>query len=124
MYASLSMVHTGTPFPCTVVPCVGNLSPAKGARNQVGIGLSYWPASLCCLATQFQTRFQESGLVFDSVHVRNASTVRLSLVRLSPAHKARIFKLLRSPGIDFKEFIPPAYVAWRVDTITLFLLGS
>ncbi len=23
-----------------------------------------------------------------------------------------IFKLLRSPGIDFKESIPPAYVAW------------
>jgi hypothetical protein len=32
------------------------------ARNQVGIGLSYRPASLpvCSLATQFQTRFLES----------------------------------------------------------------
>ncbi len=39
---------------------VGNLSPAMGARNQVGIGLSYWPASLGSLATQFQTRFLES----------------------------------------------------------------
>ncbi len=39
---------------------VGNLSPAMGARNQVGIGLSYRPASLCSLATQFQTRFLES----------------------------------------------------------------
>ncbi len=28
-------------------------------RNQVGIGLSYRPASLCSLATQFQTRFLE-----------------------------------------------------------------
>ncbi len=27
--------------------------------------------------------------------------------------RARIFKLLRSPGIDSKELIPPAYVAWR-----------
>ncbi len=27
--------------------CVGNLSPAIGARNQVGIGLSYRTASLC-----------------------------------------------------------------------------
>ncbi len=35
-----------------------------------------------------------------------------------------IFKLLRSPGIDSKESIPPAYVAWRVDTTTIFLLGS
>ncbi len=33
-----------------------------------------------------------------------------------------IFKLLRSPGIDSKESIPPAYVAWRVGTTTLFLL--
>ncbi len=30
------------------------------ARNQVGIGLSYRPASLCSLATQFQTWFLES----------------------------------------------------------------
>jgi hypothetical protein len=37
--------------------CSGNLSPAMGARNQVNIGLSYQPASLCRLATQFQTRF-------------------------------------------------------------------
>jgi hypothetical protein len=38
----------------------GNLSPALGARNQVGIGLSYRPASLCSLVSQFQTRFVES----------------------------------------------------------------
>jgi hypothetical protein len=37
-----------------------NVSPAMGARNQIGIGLSYRPASLCSLATQFQTRFLES----------------------------------------------------------------
>ncbi len=36
----------------------------------------------------------------------------------------RIFKLLRDPGIDSKEPIPPAYVAWRANTITIFLLGS
>jgi hypothetical protein len=29
-----------------------------------------------------------------------------------------------APGIDSKEWIPPAYVAWRVGPITLFLLGS
>jgi hypothetical protein len=38
--------------------------------------------------------------------------------------RAHIFKLSRSAGIDFKELIPPAYVAWRAGTITLFLLGS
>ncbi len=36
-------------------------------------------------------------------------------------YKARIFKILRSPGIDSKESIPPAYVAWRAGTITLSL---
>jgi hypothetical protein len=38
----------------------GKYSPTMGARNQVGIGLSYWPASLCSLAIQFQTQFLES----------------------------------------------------------------
>jgi hypothetical protein len=33
--------------------CVGNLSPPMGARNKVGIGLSYRPASLCTLAPRF-----------------------------------------------------------------------
>jgi hypothetical protein len=40
------------------------------------------------------------------------------------SRKARIFKLLTNPGIDSKESIPPAYVAWRAGTISLFLLGS
>ncbi len=35
-----------------------------------------------------------------------------------------IFKLLRNLGIDSKESNPPAYVAWRAGTTTLFLLGS
>ncbi len=34
-------------------------SPAMGAKNQVGIGSSYRPASLCSLASQFHTRFLE-----------------------------------------------------------------
>jgi hypothetical protein len=39
-------------------------------------------------------------------------------------NRARIFKHLLSPGIDSKEWISPAYVAWRDCTITLFLFGS
>jgi hypothetical protein len=39
--------------------------------------------------------------------------------------RAGIFKLLRSPGIDSKEPILPAFVAWRSGGLTiLFLLGS
>jgi hypothetical protein len=30
----------------------------------------------------------------------------------------RYLKRLRSPGIDSKESIPPAYVAWRAGTTT------
>jgi hypothetical protein len=31
-------------------------------------------------------------------------------------YRARIVKLLRSPGINSKASIPPAYVAWRAST--------
>jgi hypothetical protein len=35
-----------------------------------------------------------------------------------------IFNLLRSPLIDSKESIPPAYVTGLAGTTTLFLIGS
>jgi hypothetical protein len=41
-----------------------------------------------------------------------------------PASQRRYFKLKRSPRIDSREPIPPAYVAWRAGTTTLFLLDS
>jgi hypothetical protein len=59
--------------PPAYVARVGNLSPAIVARNQVGIGLSYQPASPCSLDTQFQTLFLESiprpiaGLMFPTL---------------------------------------------------------
>jgi hypothetical protein len=37
---------------------------------------------------------------------------------------ARTFKCLWGLGIDSKEWIPPAYVAWRDGTKTIFLLGA
>ncbi len=62
--------------------CVGNFSPAMGASNTVGIGLSYRPASLRSLATQFQTRLLESiprpiaGLKFSTLsNVTHFTTV-------------------------------------------------
>ncbi len=39
-------------------------------------------------------------------------------------YRAGIFKPLWSPGIDAKASTPPAYVAWRAGTITLFLVGA
>jgi hypothetical protein len=50
--------------------------------------------------------------------------VRVLVYKLQENIRDGIFKLLRSPRIDSKEWIPPAYVAWRAGTTTLFLLGS
>ncbi len=41
-----------------------------------------------------------------------------------PTGWARIFKRVWGPGIDSKEWIPPAYVAWWAGTIILFLFDS
>jgi hypothetical protein len=38
--------------------------------------------------------------------------------------RARIFKLLGSPRIDFNKSFPPAYVAWQAGMTALFLLGG
>jgi hypothetical protein len=38
--------------------------------------------------------------------------------------RAGIFKRVWGPGIDSKEWIPPAYVVWRAGTMTPFLPGS
>jgi hypothetical protein len=35
-----------------------------------------------------------------------------------------IFNILRIPGIDSLESIPPAYIAWLAGTTILFLLVS
>jgi hypothetical protein len=40
---------------------------------------------------------------------------------ISLQNRARILKRLWSSGIDSKEWIPPAYGAWRAGTTTLFL---
>jgi hypothetical protein len=40
---------------------------------------------------------------------------------MSEKCRARILKLLRSPRIDSKESIPPAFAAWRAGTTTRFL---
>jgi len=45
------------------------------------------------------------------------------LFLMTHLYRARSFKLSRSPRIDSKEMILPAYVAWRATTTTLFLLG-
>ncbi len=52
------------------------------------------------------------------------SRLSVPMATVTTVSWARTFKCLWGPGIDSKEWIPPAYVAWRAGTITLFLLGS
>jgi hypothetical protein len=69
------------------------------------------------------SRDRESLFSFEWI-VRGLVHKNLLLVKLtSSLDKAGIFNLLWSPGIDFTESIPPAYVAWRAGTTTPLLLG-
>ncbi len=47
-----------------------------------------------------------------------------TMITSKPGGRARTFKCLWGPGIDAKEWIPPAYVVWRAGTKTLFLLSA
>jgi hypothetical protein len=60
LFAWSQQDFSAIPVSISADSCVGNFIPVMGARNQVGIGLWYRPASLRILATQFQTRFLES----------------------------------------------------------------
>jgi hypothetical protein len=65
-------------------------------RNQVGIGLSYRPAGLCSLATQFQTRFLKSiphpieGLKFSTlIKFREVLKPRSRVIFIWPSVRSR-----------------------------------
>jgi hypothetical protein len=62
-----------------------------------------------------------SWLGIVSVYVRVEVVFKPSFVReFIKKTRARIFNLLRDPRMDSKEPIPPAYVAWRAGTLTLY----
>jgi hypothetical protein len=63
---------------------------------------------LCCLGvcSSYETNIQDGG---KTVNVVSGSPPKLIV-------RAPVFKRLKSPGINFKESIPPAYIAWRTDT--------
>jgi hypothetical protein len=111
---------------------------ALGARNRVGIGLSYPPARAEFVPwNQFP-----AGIFKQSMGARNCVGKGLSLFVYRPARLHSELEFLKSlwglgteeeegyrtgppepvlwsPEIDSKEWIPSAYVAWRADTITL-----
>jgi hypothetical protein len=82
-----------------------------GARNQVGIGLSYRLASLYSLATQFHTRFLESiprpiaGLKFSTQYERKINILILfffsflQIIRRSSPQEKQSLGTICSPSI-------------------------
>jgi hypothetical protein len=68
--------------------------------------------------------WEEKGEIRAKATSTCGAFLKLSCYETDPKYRDGIFKLLISPGINFKKSIPPAYVAWRAGTTTLFLLGS
>ena len=83
---------------------LGQTNPALSSVRVLDRVAARQTISLLCPLTSWNGRPLQSRLCWVSVGIR-----------------ARIFKLLRSPRIDSKDYIPPAYVAWRAGTTTLFL---
>ncbi len=115
---------------------------AWGCRTGPPAYVAWWRASkttLCQSRLYHPVTDYEFGLVFCCFSSKSLAVKKLPkvvfLLRDSPSKGdqayfwwaqawARTYKCLCSPGIDSKEWVPPAYVAWRAGTITLFLLGS
>jgi hypothetical protein len=96
--------------------------PDLGDKVDYGIGLSYWPVRLHIgwrAGTATLCLSPSKGLwIWLQYSSKRKFAQRWQLVMLCskgtlppPAPPARIFKLLRSPWIDSKESILPAYVA-------------
>ncbi len=52
--------------------------------------------------------------IYNPLYINQATSLKDQLLY----YRVRICKRLRSPGIDSKKLIPPAYVAWLAGTIT------
>jgi hypothetical protein len=62
-------------------------------------------------------------VIFIPISTQCGCTIPASLAWLA-VQRPNFLKRLRSPGIDSKESIPPAYVDWRAGTTILSLFGS
>jgi hypothetical protein len=77
-----------------------------GAWNQVGVGLSYRLASLCSLATQFQTRFLEliprpiAGLQFSTLFLIKNHAKHVIIILLYTADA--LLTVLRPPVAELR----------------------
>ena len=78
---------------------------------------------VCCFRQSYGPNYNVPVSVIGRFSPRCTQT-SIDIFGMNSYHWGRIFKRLWSPGIDFKESIPPVYVARRAGTIILFLLGS
>jgi hypothetical protein len=85
---------------------------------------AYFRGQLCTVCPKWIVVFDTGQAYINSVgsrfHVRLSNCEPIFSDSHSTEIWARILKDLWSPGIDCKEWIPPAYVAWRAGTITLY----
>ncbi len=96
-----------------------------GRRHDVPHSTSRDACKPAATVSRTRTCFPRSGInPRDKKKKQRSSLIRQSTRLFLMWHWVRIFKRLWSKGIDSKEWIPPAYVAWRAGTITLFLLCS
>jgi hypothetical protein len=79
-----------------------------GARNQVGIGLSYRPASLYSLATQFQTRFLESSSPRIGTSVSDSDSIK----KLKYGNRAKKKELDLNIYTERKKVKKERYSGW------------
>jgi hypothetical protein len=71
----------------------------------------------------FYSSLGPKSLIFYPFDVKTRAFVWFSTMVVSSTETV-FFKLLRSPGIDYMESIPSAYVAWQTGPTTLILLCS
>ncbi len=120
LFFTSSLFHVYVIFiPCSVVYLPLKIFPWK---YNIWRGLKV----SACVMDSLVLHVPSSKLYWDGIFKLLRSPGIDSYESIPPAYVSwdDIFKLLRSPGIDSKESIPPAYVAWRAGTTTLFLHGS
>jgi hypothetical protein len=89
-----------------------------GWRNRF-FGIDSWaPEKFKNTFSGDQTKGETQGIPDRQVEGKQANKIKF--LQCTPLNRGGIFELLRSPVIDSKESLLPAYVAWGAGTTTLF----
>jgi hypothetical protein len=106
--------HPASPFFYFSLPLFHSSGPQATALTDIHILFSLSSIFLFHSSPlPFSYRRHQNFILFYPSFLFSSS---FSLAKTDLHSRARICKRLRSPGIDYKESIPPVYVAWRADT--------